>query len=199
MKQKKRNFSNHIKKKSNSNKNNNRNPNSFNNSNSIENSGLFNNNNDINENKKQLNINNKKYTNFLEDVNSNGDLTPIKIKNNNFNFKNVNKKEIKPKNIINSDEIPNTNSFIQSDIDEIKNIFNQNDLKNNLINDKFIDTTNLFDNSEEMKKEEITINDLDPKIKDVTILFILSSNYYKLLVQERAKKAFDFAKKNKKK
>ena len=46
-----------------------------------------------------------------------------------------------------------------------------------------------------MKKEEITINDLDPKIKDVTILFVLSSNYYELLVQERAKKAFNFAKK----
>ena len=97
--------------------------------------------------------------------------------------------------MINSDEIPNTNSFIQSDIDEIKSIFNQNDLKNNLINDKYIDTSNLFDNSEDIKKEEITINDLDPKIKDITILFILSSNYYELLVQERAKKAFNFAKK----
>ena len=198
MRQKNRHFSNFIKKNSNSNKNNNIKPNSFNKSNSIENSGLVNNN--INEKKKQLNLNNKKYNYFLEDVNSNGDLTPIKIKNNNFNFKNLTKKEkeIKPKNMINSDEIPNTNSFIQSDIDEIKSIFNQNDLKNNLINDKYIDTTNLFENSEDNKKEEITINDLDPKIKDVTILFILSSNYYELLVQERAKKAFNFSKKNKK-
>ena len=198
MRKKKRNFSTIIKKNTNSNKNNKIRPNSFNKSNNEENSGLFKNkNNNINENNKQLNQINKKYTNFLDDVNSNGDLTPIKIKNNIFNFKSINKKEkdIKQKNMINSDEIPNTNSFIQSDIDEIKSIFNQNDLKNNLINDKYLDTTHLFENSEDMKKEEITINDLDPKIKDVTILFILSSNYYELLVQERAKKAFNFSKK----
>ena len=198
MRKKNRHFSNIIKKNTNSNKNNKIRPNSFNKSNNEENSGLFKNkNNNINENNKQLNQINKKYTNFLDDVNSNGDLTPIKIKNNIFNFKSINKKEkdIKQKNMINSDEIPNTNSFIQSDIDEIKSIFNQNDLKNNLINDKYLDTTHLFENSEDMKKEEITINDLDPKIKDVTILFVLSSNYYELLVQERAKKAFNFAKK----
>jgi len=194
MRKKKRNFSTIIKKNTNSNKNNIIRPNSFNKNNSEDNSGLFKNkNNNINENNKQFNQMNKKYTNFLEDVNSNGDLTPIKIKNNNFNFKSINKKEkeIKQKNMINSDEIPNTNSFIQSDIDEIKSIFNQNDLKY----DKYLDTTHLFENSEDMKKEEITINDLDPKIKDVTILFILSSNYYELLVQERAKKAFNFIKK----
>ena len=198
MRKKNRHFSNIIKKNTNSNKNNKIRPNSFNKSNNEENSGLFKNkNNNINENNKQLNQINKKYTNFLDDVNSNGDLTPIKIKNNIFNFKSINKKEkdIKQKNMINSDEIPNTNSFIQSDIDEIKSIFNQNDLKNNLINDKYLDTTHLFENSEDMKKEEITINDLDPKIKDITILFVLSSNYYELLVQERAKKAFNFAKK----
>ena len=179
MRKKNRHFSNIIKKNTNSNKNNKIRPNSFNKSNNEENSGLFKNkNNNINENNKQLNQINKKYTNFLDDVNSNGDLTPIKIKNNIFNFKSINKKEkdIKQKNMINSDEIPNTNSFIQSDIDEIKSIFNQNDLKNNLINDKYLDTTHLFENSEDMKKEEITINDLDPKIKDVTILFVLSSN-----------------------
>ena len=194
MRKKKRNFSTIIKKNTNSNKNNIIRPNSFNKNNSEDNSGLFKNkNNNINENNKQFNQMNKKYTNFLEDVNSNGDLTPIKIKNNNFNFKSINKKEkeIKQKNMINSDEIPNTNSFIQSDIDEIKSIFNQNDLKY----DKYLDTTHLFENSEDTKKEEITINDLDPKIKDVTILFILSSNYYELLVQERAKKAFNFIKK----
>ena len=60
--------------------------------------------------------------------------------------------------------------------------------------------TSLFDNSGDinMKKDDITINDLDPKIKDVTILFVLSSNYYELLAQEKAKRAFKFSKKNNK-
>ena len=60
-----------------------------------------------------------------------------------------------------------------------------------------MDSSYLFDNSQDKKKEEISIKDLDPKIKDVLILFVLSSNYYELLVQERAKKAFNFIKKNK--
>ena len=48
-----------------------------------------------------------------------------------------------------------------------------------------------------MKNEEIALKDLDPKIKDVLILFVLSNEYYELLVKERAKKAFKFNYKNK--
>ena len=97
-----------------------------------------------------------------------------------------------------SDDFPNSNSFLQSDIEEIKSIFNPNDLKINENDDKFFDSSNLFENSQDnKKKEEITLKDLDPKIKEVLILFVLSSNYYELLVQERAKKAFNFLKKYK--
>ena len=179
---------------------NNNNLNQKSDNNSLENSdwnNIDNFDNNINSNKHI--INKKKDINFLEEPNNNGNLTPIKIKNNNINFNNINKKEKEIKPII-YDEFINSNSFIQSDIDEIKSIFNQNDLKNDAMNDKFIDTSNLFGNSEDSKdkKDEITINDLDPKIKDVTLLFVLSSNYYELLVQERAKKAFNFSKKNKK-
>ena len=35
---------------------------------------------------------------------------------------------------------------------------------------------------------------LDPRIKEILILFVLSNDYYQLLVQERAKKAFKFNK-----
>ena len=180
------------------NKNNNINEKSYNNS--SENSDWNNIDNFDDNMKSNKHINNKKKDiNFLEEPNNNGSLTPIKVKNNNINFNNINKKEKEIKPII-YDEFLNSNSFIQSDIEEIKSIFNQNDLKTNPMNDKFIDTSNLFGNSEDtkIKKDEITINDLDPKIKDVTILFVLSSNYYELLVQERAKKAFNFSKKNKK-
>ena len=93
------------------------------------------------------------------------------------------------------DFILNDNSINESDIDEFKNIFNQNDLKNDNnkgINNKSYDSSNLFEGSEDnnFKKEEITLKDLDPKIKEVLILFVLSNDYYQLLVQERAKKAF---------
>ena len=179
---------------------NNNNTNQKSNNNSLESSdwnNIDNFDNIINSNKHI--ISKKKDMNFLEEPNNNGNLTPIKDKNNNINFNNINKKEKEMKPII-YDEFINSNSFIQSDIEEIKSIFNQNDLKSNAMNDKYIDTSNLFGNSEDTKdkKDEITINDLDPKIKDVTILFVLSSNYYELLVQEKAKKAFNFFKKNKK-
>ena len=166
--------------------------------NSDQNSG---NNNYINFNsKKESKRVIKKYEDFLEDANSNESITPIKTNNkvNNFNNKKEkNDKENKQKKIIISDDFPNSDSFLQSDIEEIKSIFNQNDLKINDSNDKYMDSSYLFDNSQDKKKEEISIKDLDPKIKDVLILFVLSSNYYELLVQERAKKAFNFIKKNK--
>ena len=161
----------------------------------------MNNNNDnknnINKENNKLNMNNQKYLKFLPETNNNGKITPIKNKNKNIYFKKGNKKDLEIKNKINYNDFENTNSFIQSDIDEIRSIFDTNDLKNNFINENYIDTSKLFENSEDMKKEVITINDLDPKIKDVLILFVLSSNYYELLVQERAKKAFNFSKKNK--
>ena len=99
--------------------------------------------------------------------------------------------------IKNNDFIANNNSFIESDTDEFKNIFNQSDLQNNnFINNKSYDSSNLFEGSEDnnLKKDEITLKDLDPKIKEVLILFVLSNDYYQLLVQERAKKAFKFNK-----
>ena len=161
----------------------------------------MNNNNDnknnINKENNKLNMNNQKYLKFLPETNTNGKITPIKNKNKNIYFKKGNKKDLEIKNKINYNDFENTNSFIQSDIDEIRSIFDPNDLKNNFINENYIDTSKLFENSEDMKKEVITINDLDPKIKDVLILFVLSSNYYELLVQERAKKAFNFSKKKK--
>ena len=102
-------------------------------------------------------------------------------------------------NELNQDFILNNNSFTESDIDEFKNIFNQNDLKNNEKINKSIDSSNLFEGSEDnnLKNEEIALKDLDPKIKDVLILFVLSNEYYELLVKERAKKAFKFNYKNK--
>ena len=44
------------------------------------------------------------------------------------------------------------------------------------------------------KKNEISLKDLDPRIKEILILFVISNDYYQLLVQERAKKAFKFNK-----
>ena len=95
----------------------------------------------------------------------------------------------------NKDYTSKTNSFIESDIDELKNIFNQNDLKiNNEIDNKSYESSKLFEGSEDnnLKNEEISLKDLDPRIKEVLILFVLSNDYYQLLVQERAKKAFKF-------
>jgi hypothetical protein len=166
------------------------------NSNSERNSGknlIFN---SRKENKRVI----KKYSDFLEDPSANEHIASIKTNNKLSNFntkKEKNDKEIKPKNIIISDDFPNGESFLQSDIEEIKSIFNQNDLKMIDSNGDIMDSSYLFDNSQDKKKEEITIKDLDPTIKDVLILFVLSSNYYELLVQERAKKAFNFVKKNK--
>ena len=192
MKSKIKNFTNFI---NNVNKNNNLSQKS--NSNILEKSELNNNiDNNITIN-KQINEKNN-YINFVEEANNNGELTPIKLNSykSNNNLKNINKKEKGKKPVI-SDEFINGNSFVQSDIDEIRSIFNPNDLKNYALNDKYLDASNLFDNSDDIniKKEEITINDLDPKIKDVTLLFVLSPNYYELLVHERAKKAFNFSKK----
>ena len=90
-------------------------------------------------------------------------------------IKNIKKKESKkdvrpdskPKNINISDSFPNNNSFIQSDIEEIKSIFDPKDLKKNGINSHSLEASKLFENSEE--KEEISLKDLDPKIKDVLI------------------------------
>ena len=95
----------------------------------------------------------------------------------------------------NKDYTSKTNSFIESDIDEFKNIFNQSELKNqNEMNNKSYESSKLFECSEDnnLKNEEISLKDLDPRIKEVLILFVLSNDYYQLLVQERAKKAFKF-------
>ena len=95
----------------------------------------------------------------------------------------------------NKDYTSKTNSFIESDIDEFKNIFNQSELKNqNEMNTKSYESSKLFEGSEDnnLKNEEISLKDLDPRIKEVLILFVLSNDYYQLLVQERAKKAFKF-------
>ena len=122
------------------------------------------------ENKKKNRLNLKKSNNYYE---------------NNNNQDNKNK---------NDDYLPNNNSFTESDIDEFKNIFNQNDLKNNSLNNKSYDSSHLFEASEDnnYKTDEITLKDLDPKIKDVLILFVLSKDYYQLLIQVKAKKAFKF-------
>ena len=179
--------------------------------------GSNNTNNDDNRlrNSKNEQINKKKL-NLAEEGNIKESMVPISDKANNKNLdkfkekvrqdiiKNIKKKESKkdvrpdskPKNINISDSFPNNNSFIQSDIEEIKSIFDPKDLKKNGINSHSLEASKLFENSEE--KEEISLKDLDPKIKDVLILFVLSSDYYELLVQERAKKAFNFSKKNKK-
>ena len=134
-----------------------------------------------------------------EDEDSNNfEMSPTQNQKNINNKKENNKAENQMKN---NDFIVNNNSFTQSDIDEFKNIFNQNDLKNNNgINNKSYDSSNLFEGSDDInKKDEITLKDLDPKIKEVLILFVLSNDYYQLLVQERAKKAFKFNKVKKKK
>ena len=141
-------------------------------------------------------LNKQKNHPILEDLKLNGSSIPsrnIKINKDN-NLINENNIETKEKNIFNSDSFPNNNSFVDSDIDEIKSIFDSNDLKKNGVSEKHINESNFFDNSQE-KKDQISLKDLDPKIKDVLILFVLSSDYYELLVQERAKKAFDFSKK----
>ena len=134
-----------------------------------------------------------------EDENSNNfEMSPPQNQKNLNNKKENNKDE---NQINNNDFIVHNNSFTESDIDEFKNIFNQNDLKNNnAVNNKSYDSSNLFEGSDDInKKDEITLKDLDPKIKEVLILFVLSNDYYQLLVQERAKKAFKFNKVKKKK
>ena len=121
-----------------------------------------------------------------------------KNKNNNQFASQNNKNNFKEKNAIEGNKlndkfISNNNSFTESDIDEIKNIFNHNDLRNNIITNKSYNSSNLFDGSEDINKiDEIELKELDPKIKDVLLLFVLSNEYYKLLVKERAKKAFKF-------
>ena len=134
-----------------------------------------------------------------EDDNSNNFEMSPSGNQKNLNYKNENNKA--ENQIKNKDYVVNNNSFTQSDIDEFKNIFNQNDFKNNdAINNKSYDSSNLFEGSEDInKKDDITLKDLDPKIKEVLILFVLSNDYYQLLVQERAKKAFRFNKVKKKK
>ena len=191
-------------------------------------------NNNTNNNYSRLKISRneqiiRKKLNFAEEGTLKDDISPIINKTLNKNLDKIkdklmqdsktrinkeSKKDIRPdskfknKNINISDSFPNNNSFIQSDIEEIKSIFDIKDLKKNGINTHYLETSNLFDNSEEKEKEkekekeeqkeEISIKDLDPKIKDVLILFVLSSDYYELLVEERAKNAFNFSKKNKK-
>ena len=120
------------------------------------------------------------------------------------NKNNINKsKNIKEKNEIenknkNDNFISNNNSFSESDIDEFKNIFNHNELKNNIISNKSYESSNLFDGSEDINKNEgIELKELDPKIKDILILFVLSDDYYQLLVKEKARKAFKFNNKKK--
>ena len=157
----------------------------------------------------------KKKLNFAEEGNLKEDMSPISNKASYKNLdkfkeklrqdiKNIKKKESKSdsrpdskrKNINISDSFPYNNSFIQSDIEEIKSIFDIKDLKKNGINSNSLETSNSLENSE--GKEEISLKDLDPNIKEVLILFVLSSDYYELLVEERAKNAFNFSKKNKK-
>ena len=136
-----------------------------------------------------------KYNNYEEEENSNNSESSENKQNFNKKAKYRNENQAR-----NNEFILNNNSLTESDIDEFKSIFNQNDLKNNNgINMKSYDSSNLFDGSEDnnYKKDEITLKDLDPKIKEVLILFVLSNDYYQLLVQERAKKAFKFNKKKK--
>ena len=128
-----------------------------------------------------------------EDENSNNfEMSPPQNQKNLNNKKENNKDENQIKN---NDFIVNNNSFTESDIDEFKNIFNQSELKNqNEMNNKSYESSKLFEGSEDnnLKNEEISLKDLDPRIKEVLILFVLSNDYYQLLVQERAKKAFKF-------
>ena len=134
---------------------------------------------------KELNYK-ENFSEIFENNDSNKYISPIgKSK-----IGDIKKNEKKGKNYVKNEFIENNNSFIQSDIDEIKTIFNQTDLKTNEIND----SSNLLEKSKDIqgKKDEITINELDPNIKDILILFVLSSNYYELLVKEKAKKAFNF-------
>ena len=136
-----------------------------------------------------------KYNNYEEEENSNNSESSENKQNFNKKAKYRNENQAR-----NNEFILNNNSLTESDIDEFKSIFNQNDLKNNNgIIMKSYDSSNLFDGSEDnnYKKDEITLKDLDPKIKEVLILFVLSNDYYQLLVQERAKKSFKFNKKKK--
>ena len=98
-----------------------------------------------------------------------------------------------------SNEIfPSDSSFVNSDPEEIRSIFGQVDLKN----ENQSNTTNFFENSiksSQLKTEEINESDLDPNIKEVLLLFVLNQQYYELLIQERAKKAFSFGIKKKNK
>ena len=97
-----------------------------------------------------------------------------------------------------SNEIfPNDSSFVNSDPEEIRSIFGQVDLKN----ENQSNSTNFFENSinsSQMKTEEINESDLDPNIKEVLLLFVLNQQYYELLIQEKAKKAFSIDPRKKK-
>ena len=151
-------------------------------------------------NSSKIDLNKPENNNFLNgNYSNNGDISPIKIKKpvNNKIKSNNHKEDIINENNINSEDFINVNSFMQGDIEEIKNIFEHDGLQISSINSKIKEPSILLENSEEDKttKKEISLKDLDPKIRDVTILFVLSSNYYELLVQERAKKAFNFNKK----
>ena len=138
-----------------------------------------------------------KYNNYEEEEEENSNNSESSENKQNFKKKSKYRNENQARN---NEFFLNNNSLTESDIDEFKSIFNQNDLKNNNgINMKSYDSSNLFDGSEDInyKKDEITLKDLDPKIKEVLILFVLSNDYYQLLVQERAKKSFKFNKKKK--
>ena len=133
------------------------------------------------------------YNNYEEEENSDNLKSSQKVKNLSDNNE-KNNLENKEKN---ENYNSNSNSFIESDFDELKNIFNQNDLKiNNEIDNKSYESSKLFEGSEDnnSKKNEISLKDLDPRIKEILILFVLTNDYYQLLVQERAKKAFKFNK-----
>ena len=108
----------------------------------------------------------------------------VKEKENN---KYMEQKKISPNK--NNEIFPNESSFVNSDPEEIRSIFGQVGLKN----ENELDTSNFLENSVEssqMKTEEINESDLDPNIKEVLLLFVLNQQYYELLIQERAKKAF---------
>ena len=104
---------------------------------------------------------NKKKLNFAEEGNLKEDMSPISNKASYKNLdkfkeklrqdiKNIKKKESKSdsrpdskrKNINISDSFPYNNSFIQSDIEEIKSIFDIKDLKKNGINSNSLETSN---------------------------------------------------------
>ena len=145
-----------------------------------------------NENNKIKNKSKNKYHDHNEEHENSHNFGKVNYQKN--NAKNKNDNNIVVNKSKNSDLIFDNNTFTESDIDEFKNIFNQNDLKNNGSNNKSLDSSNLFEASEDnnYKNDEITLKDLDPKIQEVLILFVLSNDYYQLLVKERAKKAFKF-------